>query len=410
MVDGSLALLGPERGAEKADDAVAGGGAAGQEVVVEYLNVGVTVRSVDAPRFRVLSALEVYAMLCSRASVFARVLAVVILACLAGCPVSPVPCQTDVDCDSANACTNDACVEGSCVHTPITCVDGDLCTTDSCDPDAGCVFKPLVCDVGFECVDGICVAPIWSDEFDGREIDPANWEHMIGDGTAYGLLGGWGNNELQYYTDRPENSFVADGCLHIVAREGPFEGYNYTSARLRTKNNQDFLYGRLEARIQLPTGQGMWPAFWMLPTDEVYGAWAASGEIDIMESANIPTAIHGTIHFGGPWPNNTSSGGTLSDGTDFSRGFHTFEIEWTADAIAWYVDGVSYHAETSANWYSDGDPGNSRAPFDQPFHLLLNVALGGNFPGPPDGSATFPQEMLVDWVRVYGFPGGHPPD
>ena len=100
----------------------------------------------------------------------------------------------------------------------------------------------------------------------------------------------------------------------------------------------------------------------------------------------------------------------MSDGTDFSMGFHTFGIEWRADAIVWYVDGVPYHTETSANWYSDGAPGNGRAPVDQHFHLLVNVAVGGNFPGPPDGAATFPQEMLVDWVRVYGLPGGHPPD
>ncbi len=320
-------------------------------------------------------------MLRSRISVLARLLTSVILTCLVGCVFDPYG-RGD---DEATKCKP----EGFPCQLDANCCQGQRLV---------CIREPAEGEG-----EGECVAPIWSDEFDGRAIDPANWEHMIGDGTAYGLPAGWGNGELQHYTDRPDNSFVAGGYLHIVAREEPFAGYNYTSARLRTKCNQDFLYGRLEARMQLPTGQGMWPAFWMLPTDEAYGGWAASGEIDIMESANIPTAIDGTIHFGGPWPNNIFSGGTFSDDTDFSGGFHTFAIEWRADAILWYVDGVRYHTETSANWYSDGAPGNGRAPFDQHFHLLLNVAVGGRFPSPPDGSTAFPQEMLVDWVRVYEF-------
>lgn len=249
---------------------------------------------------------------------------------------------------------------------------------------------------------------IWSDEFSGTTLDPANWEAMIGDGTAYGTPPGWGNNELEYYTGRPANVSVSGGLLHIVARREPFAGYQYTSARLRTQGLQDFRYGRIEARIKLPATRGIWPAFWMLPTNSPYGGWAASGEIDIMESVNFATSIQATIHYGAPWPNNTSSGGLLFDGTIFSRDFHVYAIEWSPDEIRWFVDGVLYHTEASATWFSSAAPGNPRAPFDTPFHLLLNVAVGGNFPGPPDVSSQFPQEMLVDWVRVYSLDNQSP--
>jgi len=245
--------------------------------------------------------------------------------------------------------------------------------------------------------------PVWSDEFDGATLNAANWEIMIGTGTSYGLPAGWGNNELQYYTGRPENVFVSGGHLHIVARAESFSGSNYTSARLRTLNLQEFLYGRLEARIKLPSTQGIWPAFWMLPTNSPYGGWAASGEIDIMESVNIATTIYGTIHYGNPWPGNVHSGGTLNTGTNYGNDFHVYAIDWEPDVIRWYVDGVVYHSESSDDWYSSAAPGNNRAPFDTPFHLLLNVAVGGNFPGSPGGGSSFPQEMLVDWVRVYAF-------
>lgn len=244
-------------------------------------------------------------------------------------------------------------------------------------------------------------ALVWSDEFDGPGLNDANWEIMLGDGTAYGLPAGWGNNERQFYTARPENVFVSNGLLHIVARREPFAGYGYTSARIRTLNKQDFLYGRMEARIRLPEGAGIWPAFWMLPTNSPYGGWAASGEIDIMESVNIATTIHGTIHHGDQWPGNVFSGGTLETGTNYAADFHNYAVEWSPDRLRWFVDGQLYHTETSPNWFSTLAPGNPRAPFDNAFHFLLNVAVGGNFPGPPDDPSIFPQEMLVDWVRVY---------
>jgi len=241
----------------------------------------------------------------------------------------------------------------------------------------------------------------FADEFDGLAIDTSIWEHQIGDGSDYGLPPGWGNNELQYYTSDTFNAYVFDGSLHIVAREASIGGYDYTSARLRTKNALDFRYGRIEARIKLPRGQGFWPAFWMLPTNSPYGGWAASGEIDVMEAVNQMSAVHGTIHFGSTWPNNVSNGGSFADGTDFSQDFHIYTCEWTPDLIRWFVDGQEYHSVTSAAWHSSAAPSNPRAPFDTPFHLIVNLAVGGNWPGSPNGSTPFPSEMLIDWVRVY---------
>lgn len=239
---------------------------------------------------------------------------------------------------------------------------------------------------------------VWSDEFYGPDIDYNNWQHQIGDGSAYGLWR-WGNNELEYYTANPTNSWIEDGSLVIQAEEESYEGFDYTSARLRSFAKQDFLYGRIEARIKLPTTQGMWPAFWMLTSDWEYGIWPASGEIDIMESKNIPTTIYGTLHFGaeGGWD---GEGDTYSSGgTDFSDDFHTYRIDWEPTVIRWYVDGNLYHTVTSSRWWSGG--GGGLAPFDKRFHILLNLAVGGDFPGSPNGSTVFPQQMVIDWVRVY---------
>lgn len=244
--------------------------------------------------------------------------------------------------------------------------------------------------------------PVWSDEFNGTTVDPNNWEFMIGNGAEYGIPG-WGNNELQYYTGRPENVYVADGALHIVARRENYAGFQYTSARLRSMNRREVLYGRIEASMVLPSGQGIWPALWMLPTNSPYGGWAACGEIDIMESINLADRIYGTIHYGGQWPNNTSTGGNFWNGANFSQGFHTYALEWQPDEMRWYVDGQLYFTATSATWYSNGAPGNPRAPFDVPFHFLVNVAVGGNWPGPPNASTPFPQHLVVDWIRVYDF-------
>jgi beta-glucanase (GH16 family) len=234
---------------------------------------------------------------------------------------------------------------------------------------------------------------IWSDEFDDSTIDAAKWEFQIGDGCPN--LCGWGNNELQYY--RAENAVVENGLLRITASEQGFGGKQYTSARMRTRTQGDWTYGRFEARIRLPEGQGIWPAFWMLPTDEVYGGWPRSGEIDIMEMVgHEPATVHGTIHFGEPWPNNSFTGNsyTLSQGK-FSDNFHEFAIEWGVGVIHWYVDGTKFSTKTRNDL--QGKPW----PFDQRFHFILNIAVGGNWPGNPDGTTVFPQTMEVDYIRVY---------
>lgn len=242
---------------------------------------------------------------------------------------------------------------------------------------------------------------VWEDEFEGSSLNADNWSHQTGNGTAYGLPAGWGNNELQYYTNFPENLTVSNGTLKITARQQSFGGSNYTSSRIRTLNKQEFVYGRIEARMKIPSTTGVWPAFWMLPTNSPYGTWAASGEIDIMESVNQADRIYGTLHYGNTWPNNASNGPRLQDGRDFSQEFHTYRIDWDPDTITWYVDDVPFGTLPSSSWFSASAPGNSRAPFDTEYHLLLNVAVGGNFPGNPNGSSNFPQTMEVDFVRVY---------
>jgi beta-glucanase (GH16 family) len=233
---------------------------------------------------------------------------------------------------------------------------------------------------------------VWEDNFNGSSLDLGKWQHEIGTGS-----GGWGNNELQYY--RSQNTTVSGGMLTITAKQENFAGSQYTSSRLRTKNQGDWEYGRIEMRAKLPTGQGMWPAFWMLPTDWVHGGWAASGEIDIMEMiGSSPATIHGTLHYGDSWPDNVSSGSsyTLPSGS-FNDAFHVFAIEWDEFEMRWYVDGIHYATQTS--WWSTG--GAYPAPFNERFHLLLNLAVGGNWPGSPNGSTSFPQEFVVDYVRVY---------
>lgn len=246
---------------------------------------------------------------------------------------------------------------------------------------------------------------VWGEEFDGNELDPTSWEALQGNGDEFGIPG-WGNNEIQWYTGRPENVRVADGMLTITARQESFQGFPYTSARIRTLGKQDFRYGRIEARMKLPSTPGIWPAFWMLPTNSPYGGWSASGEIDIMESVNFADTVYGNIYFGGEFPRQQNSPGELNDGTDLGADFNEYAIEWDPDLIRWFINGRLFHVRTSNNWSSEADPDNNRAPFDWPFHIILNVAVGGNFPngvmpGVPNASSVFPQELVVDYVRVY---------
>ncbi len=239
---------------------------------------------------------------------------------------------------------------------------------------------------------------VWSDEFDGASLDPETWYFESGDGSQYGIPG-WGNNELQYY--QPNNAQLEDGLLKIEAREEAVNGFSYTSARINTRDRFAFEYGRIEARIRLPGGQGLWPAFWLLPQDGRYGGWAASGEIDVMEAINLGGSggnqIHGTIHYGGEWPNNQSSGAAYVAPMNAREEFHTYAVEWDSGEIRWYVNDVLFAMQNS--WTSTGGP--FPAPFDEPFYILLNVAVGGNWPGAPDASTVFPVTMEVDWIRVY---------
>ncbi len=236
---------------------------------------------------------------------------------------------------------------------------------------------------------------VWQDEFEGSSIDATKWTHLV--------TGNPANNELQYYTDRVINSRIENGVLTIQAHAevytGPDGTRQYTSARLHSENKGDWKYGRFEIRAKMPLGQGMWPAIWMMPTDSEYGGWAASGEIDIMEFlGHEPNRVHGTLHYGGSWPSNTSSGTstTLRSGS-FAADFHVFSIIWEAGRFSWLLDGVAYATQTQWNTAGHDFP----APFDKRFYMILNVAVGGNWPGNPDATTVFPQKMEVDYVRAY---------
>jgi beta-glucanase (GH16 family) len=253
-------------------------------------------------------------------------------------------------------------------------------------------FAPLVDDrtaaSGWETFTWAAVnAPwrlVWSDEFNGTSIDTSKWLFETGGG-------GWGNNELQNYTARSQNARVESGHLVIEARRESFGGNAYTSARMHT--SASWLYGRMEARIRLPFGQGLWPAFWMLGADIGSVGWPACGETDIMEmigGGGRENTVFGTIH----WDNGGHvSFGRSVTGPDFSKDYHVFGVEWDTQQIRWYVDSVLYNTADITI--------NSTEEFHAPFFVLLNVAVGGNFPGSPDATTTFPQQMLVDWVRVY---------
>ncbi|MFH4968097.1 family 16 glycosylhydrolase [Gaetbulibacter sp. M240] len=238
-----------------------------------------------------------------------------------------------------------------------------------------------------------CPNIVWSDEFSGNSLDLTKWNYQLGDGCAEGICG-WGNNELQSYQEA--NVTVSNGTLKITARKERNKGSQYTSGRINSKNKGDFTYGRFEASIKLPYGDGLWPAFWMLSTDEPYGTWPKSGEIDIMESvASNPNEVFGTIHYGDLYPNNQYQGNEyiLKD-ANFPDAFHEFAIEWEPGEIRWYVDGILY----SKKQIADVSPYNW--PFDNDFHFLLNVAVGGSLGGPVDNT-MLPSSMEVDYVRVY---------
>ncbi|MEO0365143.1 MAG: glycoside hydrolase family 16 protein [Pseudomonadota bacterium] len=239
---------------------------------------------------------------------------------------------------------------------------------------------------------------VFSDEFDGNALDPEMWFFEEGDGSQYGIPG-WGNNELQYYL--PDSAQLANGMLTITAREQRLGTFEYTSARINTRDRFAFRYGRIEARMRLPGGQGLWPAFWLLSQDSPYGTWAASGEIDIMEAINLGgtggNQVFGTIHYGAEFPGNLSTSETYIVPSNPQEEFHVYAVEWDATEIRWYVDDMMYAA--MSNWNSSNGP--YPAPFDHEFYIIFNVAVGGNFPGAPAANTVFPVTMDVDWVRVY---------
>lgn len=238
----------------------------------------------------------------------------------------------------------------------------------------------------------------WSDEFKGPDsaIDPSKWVVETGGN-------GWGNNELEAYTNRPHNVLVEDGNLVIRARRENYMGpdgvsRNYTSARLKTAGKFSQAYGRFEARIKIPYGQGLWPAFWMLGDDIGSAGWPACGEIDVMENiGKEPSTVHGTLHGPGYSANDgITASYNLSSGRKFADDFHVFAVEWDADAIHFYIDDVLYATRARSDL-----PAGRKWVFDHPFFLLLNVAVGGDWPGNPDATTVFPQTMLVDYVRIY---------
>lgn len=232
---------------------------------------------------------------------------------------------------------------------------------------------------------------VWQDEFDGPEIDRTKWAFDIGGN-------GWGNNELQAYTDRPENARIEDGMLVIEARKEEFVRRNYTSARLKTQGLHAWTYGRIEARMRLPYGNGIWPAFWMLGANITETPWPASGEIDIMEYiGREPNKVYGTVH----GPGYSGSGGvghftSLPDGA-LNDEFHVFAVEWEPEEIRWYVDETQFFKITPQSL-----PG--KWVYDHPFFIIINLAVGGNWPGRPDDTTVFPQFLHVDYVRVYQRP------
>ena len=240
----------------------------------------------------------------------------------------------------------------------------------------------------------------WSDEFstaDGSAPDATKWTYDIGGG-------GWGNQELESYTSRKTNAQIMGGNLAITAQAETYTGTdniarNYTSARLKTQTLFAQAYGRFEARIKIPKGQGMWPAFWMLGNDIAANGWPKCGEIDIMENiGREPGTNHGSLH--GPSSSAPTSDLTstisLPAGQNYSDDFHLYAIEWEPGTARFYVDSNNYATFTQAQW-----PANGTWVFDHPFFIILNVAVGGSWPGAPDATTVFPQQMLVDYVRVY---------
>jgi beta-glucanase (GH16 family) len=234
----------------------------------------------------------------------------------------------------------------------------------------------------------------WADEFNGTTLNLTDWSFENGDGCP--SICGWGNNELEYYTSRPENLFFQDGKMIIEARKENFSGKNYTSSKILTRGKKIFKYGRFDIRAKLPKGKGIWPAFWLLPQSNVFGGWPKSGEIDLMEMiGHEANRSYGTLHFG-PGPGSTQLGRnyTLPSGV-FNDEFHVFSLEWKENQIKWFIDGNLFST------YTNADVGSNTWPFNEDFFMIMNLAVGGNWPGNPDATTYLPQWLIVDYIRVY---------
>ena len=232
---------------------------------------------------------------------------------------------------------------------------------------------------------------VWRDEFSGDTINPDNWVFETGTGNN-----GWGNHELQYYLR--DNAFLFQDVLVIEAREEPYLGSAYTSARLKTQGKQSFKYGRIDIRAVTPETQGLWPALWMLGTNISQIGWPACGEIDIMElRGQQPNRVLGTVHYGASTAQHQFTGSSLllPPGEKFSNTFHVFSLVWEENVLKWLVDDVEYFQ------FTVNDTGGAPYPFNRPFFFVMNVAVGGDFLGDPDASTQFPQRMLVDYIRVF---------
>lgn len=232
---------------------------------------------------------------------------------------------------------------------------------------------------------------IWADEFEGSAIDSDNWTHELG-------ANGWGNNELQNYTSSSDNSFINTGKLVIEATNKPSGGASYSSARLVSKGKQSFQFGRIDIRAKLPEGQGIWPALWMLGDNIDEVGWPACGELDIMELVgHLPSTLYGTAHWGaeGQGFSNYRTGEYVLSGSKFSDAFHVFSLEWEEDKVVWLLDDEPFHEVTKAS--IEG----AAYRFNAPFFFIMNIAVGGNWPGSPDASTKFPQRMFIDYIRVF---------
>jgi len=232
----------------------------------------------------------------------------------------------------------------------------------------------------------------WSDEFSGNTLELNSWNQEIGNGS-----GGWGNNELEYYTNSQKNTLVSNGNLIIEARKEAIGGFNYSSARLTTQGKKVFKFGRIDIRAKLPVGKGLWPALWMLGTNITTIGWPACGEIDIMELiGTYPSRVHATMHWKNTAGAHASKGSNYnSTSGDYAQQFHVYSMVWSQDLIKCYVDDILYLTVNSS------DVGTASYPFNATHFFIFNVAVGGDWPGPPDANTQFPQRMFVDYVRVF---------